>query len=264
MSAEQQFLQPAMRAISSQDARGKDRSRRAIEYVGNITSCQAQSNRGQISKCLPSLIDRLNTFATNAEHHQNYRTATEHMINTIKVEISIAQQEALTKPLKTGSPARRKQPKPLSPVRPRNARRRSSATSFEEDLAPEQQILRNLGISIPEAPVDERTITSALLEALADRTNKMHGHAQNLQESEETAVASHLHDSYLTLQLLRDSVLSETKYNKVNLVDEEIEEAVALMQKEVDDLKGDLENVDVERLRERNVNRDTLVDRWGR
>jgi hypothetical protein len=36
MSAEQQFLQPAIRAISAQDSQGKDRSMKAIEYVSGI------------------------------------------------------------------------------------------------------------------------------------------------------------------------------------------------------------------------------------
>jgi hypothetical protein len=210
------------------------------------------------------LIKRLNTFAAQAEDHQRYQMAMGHVITIIKGEINVARQEELTKHIKTGSPARRKHPKPVSPVRPRSTRRRSSAASFEEDLAPGQQILRNLGVSIPDAPVNEKGIATALLEALTDRTNKLHGHAQNLQQSEEMAIASHLHDSYITLQLLRDSILSETKLNSVRLVDEEIEEAIALMEKEVEDLKRDLDVIDVEKLKERNVNKDALVERWGR
>jgi hypothetical protein len=163
------------------------------------------------------------------------------------------------------SPTRlRKQSKPISPVRPRNTRRRSSATSFDDDVHPELQILRNLGISLPSEPANDRNIAAALQDVLTDRMMKLNGHAKSLQEVSEASISSHLHDSQVTLQLLMESLLSETQYKSVSLLDTEVQDAMGTLERGVEEIKRHVGAVNLDPLRERNVRRDDLVERWAR
>jgi hypothetical protein len=93
---------------------------------------------------------------------------------------------------------------------------------------------------------------------------KLKAHEQNLQAFSESAIAEHLHDAFVTVQLLQDSVLSETKSRKVQLVDEEVQAAISGLEQDLRNLRSDLQSIDIEKLRERNVNREALIERWAR
>ncbi len=163
------------------------------------------------------------------------------------------------------SPTRlRKQSKPISPVHPRHTRRRSSATSVDDDANPALQTLRNLGISLPTEQTNERNFTITLQDVLTDRTMKLNSHAKSLQEVSEASIGSHLHDSQLTLQFLMESLLAETQYKSVSLLEKEIQEAMSKLEKGLEQIKTEAGAVNLDPLRERNVRRDDLVERWAR
>jgi len=84
-----------------------------------------------------------------------------------------------------------------------------------------------------------------------------------LQASTEAAVKEHMSDAFLTLQLLRDGVLSESRGRRVVLVDEEVQAAIAGLEQEVQELREDVVGVDLESLRERNQTREGFVERWS-
>ncbi|KAI9733718.1 MAG: hypothetical protein M1818_007132 [Claussenomyces sp. TS43310] len=248
MSVRQQFLQPAQRAIRSRDATGRNRSRISLTYI---------------SSCLSFLVDRIETFTKNVKRHQDHRLAILHFIRTVKSEFShLEAQSSLS--TRTGSPQQNvvAKPTPSTPSRP--DRRLSSATSPDGDIVSEQAMLRSLGVSLPGSFADDPAVSDRLLVILDDRENKIQGHAQNFQESVETAITASLHDAYLTLQLLRSSVLSETRYNTVRLIDEEIEEAIALMEMEEEELNKGVDCVNMEKLKGRNRAKDSFLERWAR
>lgn len=263
MSAEQQYLEPALCLIASRNVQGGDRSSTAIEFVRPIPKIKRQDNdREQISKCLSDLIERLQDITAQIEEYRHYRTAIMLMTSAVKAELDTDRPPS-PKP-KPGSSARiRKQSKPISPVRPRNTRR-SSATSFDDDVNPKLQILRNLGISLPAEPSGDRNIAATFQDVLGDRIMKLYGHSMSLQEVSEASIGSHLHDSQVTLQLLMESLLSETPYKTVNLLDTEVQEAMDRLEWAVEEVKRDVAVVSLDPLRERNVRRDDLVERWAR
>lgn len=185
------------------------------------------------------------------------------MASTVKAELDAGRPPS-PKP-KPSCPTRiRKQSKPISPVRARNTRRRSSATSVDDDSNPELQILRNLGISSPLESNGERNIVTTFQDLLADRMMKLNGHMKSLEEVSEASIGSHLHDSQVTLQLLMNSVLSETRYRSVSLVDAEIQAAIGELEQGVEAIKRDIATVNLDPLREKNVRRDDFVERWIR
>jgi len=266
MSVEQQYLEPGLRLIASHTVHDGDRSNKAIEYV-NMANFQIfmikEAKIEEISNCLSDLIDRLQDFTVHTGEYKSYRAATMLLANAVKTELD-AERPPSPKTRQPSSPTRlRKQSKPISPVRPRNTLRRSSATSFDDDVNPELQILRNLGVSIPIEPTNEHNIATSLHDVLADRTIKLNGHVKSLQEVSEASIGSHLHDSKVTLQLLVDSLLSETQHKNVNLLDKEVQESMYKLEKVSKEMKRDIGAVNLDPLRQRNVRRDRLVERWG-
>ena len=161
-----------------------------------------------------------------------------------------------------------------SPARANQQRRRSSASTIQvrqkgrrssgpaED--PEQQLLRNLGISQAIDSTSDQARIEAFERALSDRMRKLEGHAATLQSTSESSISSYLLDSHLTLQLLRESLLSDTSYNKVRLLNSETESDIASFELDVQDLQKNLDAVDLQKLSARNVHREQLIGRWSR
>ena len=158
---------------------------------------------------------------------------------------------------------RRQKSSTTSPIRVRDTQRRSSS-HLEEDLEPEEQLLRNLGISIPSDANTDTTRSEVLERALSDRLSKLEGHANSLQSTTESSTSLHLSVAHLTLQLLRDSLLADTRYRKVQFLDSKLVSSVAEFERDILDVEGELEAVNLQKLQARNVHRDELVERWSR
>ena len=169
-----------------------------------------------------------------------------------------------TSPVRPNTQRRRKSSAtPSSPVRARNTRRRSSG-HLDEDIEPEQQLFRNLGISLPTEASTDAARSEALEQALSDRLSKLDGHVHSLQSTTESSISSHLLDAHGTLQLLRDSLLADTLYHGVEFLDPEIGSSVDNFEREVQDLQKKVEAVNLQTLQAKNIHRDEFVERWLR
>lgn len=159
----------------------------------------------------------------------------------------------------------------MSPVRPRPKQRprHSSGAVGIGDEPPLEEILRGLAISLPQgedgAPADLEAQTTELSSTLARRRAKVDDVAQNVQETFESIATRQVADAKLAIQLVRDSILAESPYGEVRLVDPEIEGSIAVLSQELGnvDEKLKLVDVDITRLRVRNPKRDELLTRWG-
>ena len=105
-------------------------------------------------------------------------------------------------------------------------------------------------------------MTSTLHATLSDRLQKLRAQETSLQFSSEVVIAEHIQDGSITLQLLRDNLLAESKSGKVELVDEDVQAAISGLEMELADLRGELQNVALEKLRERDINREAFIERW--
>lgn len=265
MSTEQQFLQPALRTLADTTGKGQERATKAVKYVCRIcSSFSLSANYFQIHECLIFLVTRLETFLVKAEESQCHKKALTFVLASAKAELSRveAAPKITANPPKPNIQKRRTSSNP-SPGRLRNARRRSSGVFENEDVDPEQQLARNLGITLPSEAASDHQRIETLDRALADRVLKLGIHASSLQQTTESAISSHLQDANLTLQLLQDSLLAETLYGKVSLLDPDIESSVSMFEQEIEDLERGLEEIDLGRLGERNVNREQIVGRWS-
>ncbi|OBT99622.2 hypothetical protein VE01_03009 [Pseudogymnoascus verrucosus] len=249
MSAEQRYLDCAVRAIASQDKQGLEKSKTIIEYISESTTF---------------LIDRAEVFKRHVEAYQSHIATLNAVLKLLSSEINSIDLSRPKKPEQPRSPLQSRSHKPASPSLSRSAhRRRSSASSFDESTPPDQQILRIMGIPPLEELCRDRAPEAVLHETLSDKIQKLKAHEQGLQASSESAIGDHLQDAFATLQLLSDTMLSETKYQEIRLLDEEVQEAISGLDQELADLSSHLQSLDFERLKERNSHKEAFIERWA-
>lgn len=218
----------------------------------------------QISESTTFLIDRAEIFKGHVDEYQSHIATLNAVVKLLSSEINSVDASQPKKTEQPGSPLQSRNYKSASPSLSRGAqRRRSSASSFDESMAPEQQILRIMGIPPLEELCRDRAPGAVLHETLSDKIQKLRAHEQSLQASSESAIGEHLQDAFATLQLLSDTMLSETKYQDIRLLDEEVQEAISGLDQELADLSSHLQSLDFERLKERNSQKEAFIERWG-
>ncbi|KAF5021275.1 hypothetical protein F66182_6673 [Fusarium sp. NRRL 66182] len=252
MSAEQQHLEPALKAKDAQSGQSLRRSAVAVSYV---------------NECLDHLVDRITLLTDRIETLKSHNAAASSIIATAKAEIATPLSPEKKRPTKAAMPA-----SPIrnpSPIRPRahtdgsrrNNRRRSSGILDEPAI---EALLRNLALTLPEA--EEASIQdqiAALTKIFTERSAKTTDVVRNAQDSFEANVTSRLDDARLAIQLLRDSVLAESPFGEVKLIDPEIEGSIHVLGQEVDKVKEKLEDVQAKKALANSVKKDEFVQRWA-
>lgn len=257
-------------------ARKENTTRRLVHILTDGT---------QILDCLDHLQDRIGRVSDRVTSFKAHESAAGTIMASARAEVSASVTSSITKrhtnsaPL--SSPARRSQPAladdMMTPAPRRGrantkTRRRSSGGAFYD--SPLETILSELAISLPGAEDDDANITASaqakaaqLSKTLAERTQKAADVADSVQSTFEYAAITHLADARAALQVIRDSVLAESPYAEVHLVDPGIESSIGVLAQEVQNIASRLEGVEGEAAalaRGRNVNRDEIISRWGR
>lgn len=216
-------------------------------------------------ECLQYLVKRTEVFVEHTQEHQCHKMALQYMLEEAKNELQRSDISTPDRKLKSARPSiqPKKSSGSISPVRRRNTRRRSSG-HMDDEIEPELQLLRNLGIALPADSLSDQARIDTLDKALLDRANKLEGHANNLQSATESSISSHLLDAHITLHLLRNSLLAESPYHTVNLMDAEVESSLSTLENDIEGLQEELEGMDLEKLQKKNVHREQLVERWSR
>ncbi|KAM5366988.1 hypothetical protein ACJZ2D_010256 [Fusarium nematophilum] len=251
MSAEQQHLEPALKSTDSQSGQTLHRSAVAISYV---------------NECLDHLLDKICLLVDRAETLKSHHAAQSSIIATAKAEASAslspekkASRRALpASPIRNPSPIRMRS----NTASRRGGNRRRSSGILDEPAM--EALLRNLALSLPSA--EDASIhdqASALAQVTAERSGKATDVARSLQDSFEASATARLDDVRLAIQLLRDSVLAESPFGEVRLVDPEIEGSIHVLSQEVDKVREKLEGVDAKRAAARSVKKDEFVRRWA-
>ncbi|KAK3681612.1 hypothetical protein B0T22DRAFT_445229 [Podospora appendiculata] len=263
MSTEQQFLEPALKDLATKNGQGLARSEEAFRYIHD---------------CLDYMLDHISELSSRIEAFQDYQIAAHFLAGIARSELTAKDELPAHKQQRTAagaSPTRRKSTGPrgsLSPVRPQtkpgNARRSSGIGGLGED-SPLDEILRSLAISLPpeENPsfIDVQAQTQALASILADRRAKTNDVARNVQESFEAAATKQIADAKLAIQLVSDSVLAESPFGQVRLMDPEMDASIGVLSQEVEKLDAKLEGVDASlvKIRGRSAKKEELIRRWG-
>ncbi|EMR90078.1 hypothetical protein BcDW1_1252 [Botrytis cinerea BcDW1] len=240
MSAEQQYLEPALREIAAKGDSGQDRAYQALKYM---------------QECLSFLVQRTEIYAEHIEEYQCHQMATKFAIDTGKKEL---QHQAASQPSK--SITRQRQDSQVH-AQSRSNRRRSSM--FEE-MDAEQQLLRNLGITLPNESDTDDARTELLEKSLQERTEKLKNHMANLELTTETTISSHVHNADITMKLLYNVLQADSVYGEVQLLDPDIVSSFNTFEEEIKNLQENLEAVNLQRLQLKNVHKEQLIKRWSR
>ena len=197
-----------------------------------------------------------------------YRLAADSVLEIAKSELDT--QATAPPDVSPTRQQRGKQEDLMSPVRPRPQQRSrySTGVSGIVDEPPLEELLRTLAISLPQdedASSDLQAQARKLASTLASRQAKVHDVARNVQETLEDAATRQVADGKLAIQLVRDSVLAESPFADVRLVDPEIEGSIAVLSQELATVDEKLKGIDsgVATLRGKNAKRDELISRWG-
>ncbi len=213
--------------------------------------------------CLDFLLNRVETFLSRAQETQSHNIAVKYVLSSAKAELTPPTPVLPSEPVSPSKPnIQRRRKSSTSSMRLRTTRR--SSGHFDEEVDPEQQLARNLGITLPEATISDAARVEFFENALAERIARLESHMIGLQSTTETNISSHLADAHVTLGLLRDSLLKESRFGKVRLMDKEMEESVEIFESEVEALSEGLGAVDLRGLQGRNILREQLVERWSR
>lgn len=202
------------------------------------------------------------------EAFQAYRLAATAVLDIAKPEVE-AQSSTAAETTPTRKQGRAQQDS-MSPVRPqpRPRWRYSSGALALGEESPLDEILRMLAINLPEddgAQSDVQSQVEDLISTLASRRAKVGDVARNVQESFETAAVGYVADAKLAIQMVRDSILAESPYGDIRLVDPEIEGSLDVLSQELAHVDEKLKGIDsnVAKLRGKNAKRDEFINRWG-
>ncbi|KAK4160671.1 hypothetical protein QBC43DRAFT_111515 [Cladorrhinum sp. PSN259] len=250
MSVEQQFLEPALKKVEAKNGQSQLESKQATEYIHD---------------CLDYLLDHVQDLSARIEAFKAYQGAAETVLEVAKAELE-TKVDLLTSQASEPSPTTKQRSAFESPVRPKPKQklvRRSSGIGGEEHALDE--ILRAVAISLPEDEEDAQAQTKFLANLLGERRRKADDVAKNVQESLEDTAINQIADGKLAIQLVRDSILAESPFGDVRLVDSEIEGSIAVLSQELEEVRNGREGAeaDMDKLRVRSAKRDELIGRWG-
>lgn len=201
------------------------------------------------------MSDRIFTF-------KSHEAATAALVATAKQELST--------PMASHTQRRRPQSLIMDPTMTpapshtaNKPRHRSSGSALHD--APLSHLLHTLALSLPNS--DSTTAKTAhLSHALADRAAKSADITHATQTTFERTATARLADARTAVQVIRDSVLAESPFAEVHLVDPGIETSIGVLAQEAHNVSVRLEGVEREAAtlaRGRNVHREELVARWG-
>lgn len=203
------------------------------------------------------LLDRSARLRDRTDALKSHQTASNSILATAKTELS----KPADPPKRPAKPA-----VPASPVRRPRAntgkvdRRRSSGI---HEIPPIDALLESLAIYLDD-DAEDRDKIKALDATLRERIHKGVDVAQSGQESFEHVVNAHFDDVRRALQLLRDSLLAESPFGEVKLVDAEVESSVDFLSNEVQQIEDRLERAEVKKGNGKSEKKAEILRRWGR
>lgn len=219
---------------------------------------RASADYLQILDCFDYLLDRTDHARDRVSTFKLYEGATASLVATAKHELSASTTRRTQRP----RPQSMIMETMMTPAPLRTCtkpRRRSSGSALYD--APLSHLLDTLAISLPPSAQ-----TGHLTHALAEHSHKSAEITRATQTTFERTTVSHLTDARAALQLVRDSVLAESPFAEVHLVDPELESSIGVLAQETHYVVARLEGVEREAAtlaRGRNVRREELVERWG-
>lgn len=257
MSVDQQHLDPALKAVAAKSGHSLGKTSTSLKYVRappflyHVAQPRKPTHTWfQINECLAYLLDRIARLHAHVELHKSHQAASAAIATAAKAELA-AGIPPVSKP----------RPVPASPVRTRKADDYSRASPGLQE-SPIETLLQNLAVSLPE-DANPRDKIAHLAKILSERTQKCTDISKGAQESFEITARAQIQDARQAIQLLRDSVLAESPFGDVKLVDPDIEGSILILAQEVDKAKEKLRVLEGQSVVAGSEKKEDLIQRWG-
>ncbi|QUC19248.1 uncharacterized protein UV8b_03489 [Ustilaginoidea virens] len=244
MAAEKQHVEPALEHIAARSGQSLSKTASSLKYVDD---------------CLTYLLDRMARLRAHVESHKSYQAASASIASVARAEM------AVEVPFPGGQTAMPPSSTSQSPVKKRSnaADARAPRQSLGAEARPPlETLLERLAISLPEE-AGERDRIAALERTLADRTRKYDQVARAAQESFETTTRAYLDDARKANQFLRDSLLAESPFGDVKMVDPDVEASIRVLEQEVDKAKEKLRYLQGQAVLAGSQKKAEFINRWG-
>ena len=265
MSVERQHLEPALASINAQSGQSRDRTATAMSYVSIFTFSsgieQIVADRLKVHQVLDHLLDKIGALASYTETYKSHEAVT-------LTAIQIA-EDTLASPVPAPTIARSSAAIPPSAIAPSPIRPRAKPSDPSQQTSLEQ-LLHSLALppstfstssTEPSASPSNIRTASAVLAAQRQKTNQM---MHTTQDSFQASARANIHDARQAVQLLRDSLLAESPFGEVKLVDAEIEKSTLVLEQEVEGVRRQLDRLGTELDKgKKSAKRDELLRRWG-
>ncbi|EFY97466.1 hypothetical protein X797_007191 [Metarhizium robertsii] len=240
MSIDQQYLEPALKTLSMRNSQSIGKTTTSLTYI---------------NECLTYLVDRMDRLHAHVKSHKSHQAATAAIAAAAKAEIA-----AVIPPKKP------RQAIPPSPVRTRSnaseVRRRRRSSGAQEE-SPIETLLQHLAVILPPDCIKPQDQIGFLESVLAERTRKGNDVAKGAQEGFEMAARAHVEDARQAIQLVRDSLLAESPFGDVKLVDPDMDSSISVLAQEVNKAKERLRSLQGQSIVARSEKRDEFIQRWG-
>ncbi|OAA71803.1 hypothetical protein LEL_09038 [Akanthomyces lecanii RCEF 1005] len=249
MSVEQQHLEPALQSISARSGQSLRKTASSLTYM---------------DQCFDYLLSRINALHAHTEVYNAHQSAVSRVVATAREEMvaEVPGPEAQTA-FSAETPSPMKPPtRTKRQSRDMSHRRRSSSM---QEVPALDSLMQTLALPIDAyGDGSAHSQITALSRILRERRMKDDSVARSAQEEFETITAERMEDAKRAVQLLRDSVLAETSFGEVNLVDPGIEASIDVLAQEVDKAKQKLDRFKDEKVGWGSLKRDEFVERWAR
>lgn len=207
----------------------------------------------QIGDSLDYLLQRMDKLLDSTQNLNSHKIATASILAIAKEEISahITSRQPIS------------ETRPVSPVRPeRNGPRVKPHSDGVPAVPPVEMALQHLGIDLEDGPPQVQV--ASLCKILGERSRKADDVARSTQESFESNANAYLEDAKVAVQLLMDSLLAESPFGNIQMVDGEFDRSVEALHNDVAQVTERLARVESDRAGESSNKKDDFLQRWAR
>ncbi|PHH81693.1 hypothetical protein CDD82_181 [Ophiocordyceps australis] len=249
MKINEQYLEPAIKAMRLENDESINRTSMALDYM---------------DQCLVHLHERMGCLGECIQRHQSRHALTTAISASAKAELEakVAEPNDVAAHAVPASPVRRRALSTFDTMSTPHARRYST-TEPTTEAPPLEQLLRKLSLE----PASSTSSLDARLKEVDEALNKARDKLAHVErgahESYEEAIMKHVHDIEGAVQMMRDSVLAESPYGKVELVDAEVEYSINAMKEGVADVRQRLQALEEQELVGESEVREELLQNFG-
>ncbi|KAI9723423.1 MAG: hypothetical protein M1812_001307 [Candelaria pacifica] len=238
MAVQQEFLEPIVHAIDEEELEAITQVERRLEYI---------------SSTLSYLVIKLDSLTARIEDHQSHASTLQEVSKAAFLEFGSPITERASSPNKSSNPT-------ASP--PSYSMIQYEDLTSSQDVEPHWQLLKSLGVhKSRKGKADE--LDGILSAEIAERNEKLSSSIESLDSSIVSALAAHVGDADMALQLLQDALYADSQYHDVHLSHAGSTAEMDSLDQQLSDLGKGMGELDLEVLHQPDKKREQFIERWS-